>query len=295
MPTLLSTHSPEDRARAAAALLALSRLGHVYEGDLLEYGRVVLGHDLDARRWTLPGLGPVEVRRGADVAAMRIALALAVSPRRVRLGASWIKDAAGKVTPCIPAALESEDFARWLRAETLAQVRQMGSPSEKLSREARAPRKYRRAALHVLGEYTHTVARGPEEAMVARETLADLLALACERDRTMVSMRVEGHSTTEIAARLGCSGRSVRRYFADLYGRGGPCALSVRRLRDVYRLEPCDNTSSATALASVSRPRSTAVRSFVARGSDSSTSRIFINPIRRFEAADRTPIRASPR
>ena len=135
----------------------------------------------------------------------------------------------------------------------------------------------------------------PSQAMIARETLADLLALACERDRTMVSMRVEGHSTTEIAARLGCSGRSVRRYFADLYGRGGPCALSVRRLRDVYRLEPCDNTSSATALASVSRPRSTAVRSFVARGSDSSTSRIFINPIRRFEAADRTPIRASPR
>ena len=223
MPTLLSTHSPEDRARAAAALLALSRLGHVYEGDLLEYGRVVLGHDLDARRWTLPGLGPVEVRRGADVAAMRIALALAVSPRRVRLGASWIKDAAGKVTPCIPAALESEDFARWLRAETLAQVRQMVSPSEKLSREARAPRKYRRAALHVLGEYTHTVARGPEEAMVARETLADLLALACERDRTIEGMRVEGHSATEIAAHLGCTDRSVRRYLPICTsGRGRP-------------------------------------------------------------------------
>ena len=40
----------------------------------------------------------------------------------------------------------------------------------------------------MLGEYTHTIARGPEEAMIARETLADLLALASGRDRTIVSM-----------------------------------------------------------------------------------------------------------
>ena len=64
----------------------------------------------------------------------------------------------------------------------------MVSPSEKPRREARAPRKFRRAALYVLGEYTHTIARGPEEAMIARETLADLLALASGRDRTIVSM-----------------------------------------------------------------------------------------------------------
>lgn len=55
--------------------------------------------------------------------------------------------------------------------------------------------------------------------MIARETLADLLALACKRDRTIVSMRTEGHSTTEIAAHIGCSGRSVRRYLADLHER----------------------------------------------------------------------------
>ena len=219
MPTLLSTHSPEDRARAAAALLALSRLGHVYEADLLAHGRVVLGHDLDARWWTLPGLGTVRVRRCAAMTAMRMALALAVSPRRVRLGASWVKDTAGKVTPCVPAALEPEKFARWLRAETLAQVRQMVSPSEKPRREARAPRRFRPAALSVLGEYTHTVATGPEEAMVARETLAELLALACEWDRTIVSMRVEGYLTTEIAAHVGCTGRSVRRTLADLHKR----------------------------------------------------------------------------
>jgi hypothetical protein len=226
LPVLLSAHSPEDRARAAATLFARFRRGHVYEVDLLEHGRILLGHDLNARRWHLPGLGKVRVPRRAGLAALRLSLALAVSPRRVRVGAAWVKDAAGRVDRlCIPADLAPSDFGRWLRAETLAQLRQLVAPPEKARREARYPRKYRPVTLDLIGEYTHMMAQGPEQAWITRETLADLLALGCDRDRAIVRLRVEGSSNTEIGEQLGCTDRTVRRRLDVLYRRA--CAAGI--------------------------------------------------------------------
>jgi hypothetical protein len=240
---LLSVHSPEDRARAAATLLARFRRGHIYEADLLEHGRIVLGHDLYARRWRLPGLGKERVRRGAGITALRTALALSVSPRRVRLGTTWVKDAAGQVDrSCVPADLAPGDFGRWLRAETLAQLRQIVSPSEKPRREAGHPRKFRPVTLDLIGEYTHMVGRGPEEAWIARETLADLLALASDRVPAIVRLRLDGASNVEIGEDLGCSERTVRRHLDALYrracaagilGTGADLALGVERRKEI--------------------------------------------------------------
>lgn len=181
---------------------------------------------MKARRWSFPGLGTKRVPRGAAIAALRLALALAVSPRRVRLGTAWVKDATGQVDrSCLPADLAPVRFARWLRAETLAQLRQIVSPSETPRREARRPRKYRPVTLDLIGEYTHTMGHGPEEAWIARETLADLLALATVRGREIVHLRLDGGSKIEIGEELGCTDRTVRRDLDALYRRA--CAAGI--------------------------------------------------------------------
>ncbi len=47
-----------------------------------------------------------------------------------------------------------------------------------------------------MSDHTNRIAMGPEEDLIARETLAALLALASERDRTLVMLRVQGYTTT---------------------------------------------------------------------------------------------------
>jgi DNA-binding NarL/FixJ family response regulator len=107
----------------------------------------------------------------------------------------------------------------------LSQLREHVSPREKTRKEASAPRKYRPVALDLVSEYTHDLAMGPEEARIARETLADLLALASDRKRKIIRLRLAGSSTAEIANQLGCTDRSVRRYLDALYQRA--CAAGI--------------------------------------------------------------------
>src|SRR5262249_33221570 len=51
----------------------------------------------------------------------------------------------------------------------------------------------------------------PEEAAVLAETLEQLLAPLDQRDRDIVVLALQGHDTAEVAARAGCSQRSVQR------------------------------------------------------------------------------------
>ncbi|BDG01556.1 hypothetical protein AMOR_05520 [Anaeromyxobacter oryzae] len=70
-------------------------------------GVAVVGRNIDARTWHLPGWQePLTLAADAGERAMRLAIASARVPQRIRMGASWLKDQAAKVaaTPWAPRA-----------------------------------------------------------------------------------------------------------------------------------------------------------------------------------------------
>ena len=213
MVILRAVPAPAARARAASSLVALARAGYVKDADLRALGRVVLGRDLDAPRWRLPGVGKVRVRAGVVAGFLRAALALAFTPKRVRSGTRWLKDGTGRVDgSCIPADLPPGDLAMWLRAATLGFLRDAVTDRDRPMREEHAPEGFETSESPLVSDYTNRIATGPEEILVARQTLAALFALPSERDRTVVVLRVQGYTTTEIALRHGVTDRTVRRY-----------------------------------------------------------------------------------
>ena len=217
MAILPAVPAPAARACAASSLLALARAGYVKDADLHALGRLILGRDLNAPHWRLPGVGKVRVRAGVVAGYLRAALALAFTPRRVRLGAEWIKDGTGRVDgSCMPADLPPCDVARWLRATTLGLLRDAVTDRERPPHEERAPEGFEASDSPFVSEHTNRIAMGPEEALLARDTLAGLLALPSERDRTVVMLRVQGYTTGEIALRLGVTDRTVRRHLHAL-------------------------------------------------------------------------------
>ncbi len=217
MPILRAVPAPATRARAASSLVALARAGYVKNADLRALGRVILGRDLDAPRWRLPGVGKVRVRAGVVAGYLRAALALAFTPRRVRIGTRWLKDGTGRVDgACVPADLPPGDLAMWLRAATLGLLRAAVTDRDRPVREEQAPEGFETSESPLVSDYTNRIAMGPEEILVARQTLAALLGLPFERDRIVVMLRVQGYTTTEIALRLGVTDRTVRRYLRAL-------------------------------------------------------------------------------
>ena len=217
MVILRAVPAPAARARAASSLVALARAGYVKDADLRALGRVILGRDLDTPRWRLPGVGKVRVRAGVVAGFLRAALALAFTPRRVRIGTRWLKAGTGRVDgSCIPADLPPGDLAMWLRAATLGFLRDAVTDRDRPMREEHAPEGFEGSESPFLSEYTNRMAAGLEEDLIARETLAGYLALPSERDRTLVMLRVQGYTTVEIALRLGVTDRTVRRYLHAL-------------------------------------------------------------------------------
>ena len=117
---------------------------------------------------------------------------------------------------CIPADLPPGDLAMWLRAATLGLLRDAVTDGDRPKRKEHAPEGFEASESPLVSDYTNRIAMGPEEDLIARETLAALLALPSERDRTLVMLRVQGYTTTEIALRLGVTDRTVRRYLHAL-------------------------------------------------------------------------------
>ena len=117
---------------------------------------------------------------------------------------------------CIPADLPPGDLAMWLRAATLGLLRDAVTDGDRPKRKEHAPEGFEASESPFVSEHTNRMAMGPEEDLIARETLAALLALPSERDRTLVMLRVQGFTTTEIALRLGVTDRTARRYLQAL-------------------------------------------------------------------------------
>jgi hypothetical protein len=184
MAILRAVPAPAARARAASFLVALARAGYVKDADLRALGRVILGRDPDAPRWRLPGVGKVRVRAGVVAGYLRAALALAFTPRRVRIGTRWLKDGMGRADgSCIPADLPPGNLAMWLRAATLGLLRAAVTDRDRPMREEHAPEGFEASESPLASDYTNRIAMGPEEDLIARETLAALLALPRARPR----------------------------------------------------------------------------------------------------------------
>jgi hypothetical protein len=233
----------ETAQRAAADLIDLAATGRLSIDTIRSLGTAVVGYDLDSPVWNLPGWKkPRWLGHGTGIVAMDRALAEAFKPQRVRLGERWVKDDTGRVDEeCVPATdLRREELPRALRALCLREVRAeadfmsggfsaAGEDPGAIDLEQASERHlFSRAevALCLVGEFSKRPAihpfapeplRGPALLPGEEETTAEgFFARLSDRfldptEREVLRLKIADESEVQVATRLGCSDRTVRR------------------------------------------------------------------------------------
>lgn len=224
MATLPAVPAPATRAPAAAALLALAGNGMLTDDDLRTLGKAVLGYDLEAAVSLPRGGRWARVPPSVMLGALRFTLALAfkAQPKGIRFDRDWLKTTDGKKDrTVVPANLAPDRLAQWIRLATLRFAWDSVADARWTLEEVQLPARYQRiTGSPAASAYSNQADMAPYVDMIARDTLDALLALPSERGPgVLVSLRVQGYTTTEIASRLGVTDRTIRRDLCDLHKR----------------------------------------------------------------------------
>jgi hypothetical protein len=235
-----------EQQHAASELVSLARSDLLTPHTIQTLGTIVVGRDLASRAWQLkPWKEPRDLPPGTGMLVMDRALATMFQPEPTRVGQRWFLDDAGRQDQGFIAAerLSGDDLARVLRCRFYRELRREYDGDRELRKLLHRARGEARAhderlpaqawedadllqlAEASVGEYSLRGAvhpfsplRGEADApgevpVPAEECLASVLEAVTfsEREWTVVSQRAAGDTTTEIAQKLGCSGRTIRR------------------------------------------------------------------------------------